>query len=1362
MSEQPLPPAAANAAWRWYVRLTQWLWWLVIGFWSIMLLATAALHWWIVPRILDWQPQIEAMAARAWGVQLSIGQLESASEGWVPTFMLSDVVLRNQQQQEVLRLPRVQVSLSPASLLGLTLDRIELTAPELEIRRDAQGRWLVAGISLSEHNNSDMLDWLLRQPHIAVHNGRLRWVDEWLKQPEVDLSEVHVQWQNGLRSHQWRLDAKPPADWGQPFQILGQFNQSLFNNRPSDVSTWKGRIYAQLPELDIRRMSVYVKSAANVELLSGKGWLRGWADIDRGVWNQQTLDLGLRAVQLQWGKQNDTFDVESVTGRIRLQSWMDGLGHELLTEQFSVKPAKGPAWDSGKTRLAWRKPRQDTEPWAATGELHLEDFPVEVMARIAAQLPLGDNTHARLAQAKPMGQVQLLDMQWFDAGTPGFQYKARGTINQLQIEASAVQPTRKSEADWWPGLQKAQVKFDANERSGKAQLDVQDGHVALVNWLDDPLVPVKSFSTALSWGKKQDRWQIRLQDAQVNNADGQGSFELNWEEGDAKLPMGRLDLQVEVQRLQASRLHRYLPTDLALPARRYVRDALSTGWFDKASVKLQGPLDHFPFHTTDDGVFNIRAPFLQLGVQYAPPASTTGNAKPNVNNWPEVQQASGELVINRNKLQVTSNNARMGPMAAIQITQLEVQIPDLLDIVADVSAQFKGNLSDALVTANASPLSESVGRWFNPAGVNGQADHQFRLYLPLSNPDNMRVQGSVNLLGNDIQMQAAVPKLFKAKGMIYYTQSGLNINNVRLNFLGGEARMDGALRFNENLAEGAARVNIQGSISSDAIKQAPEFSSLAPLTARLNGTTNYTASLSLRQGNPELTVLSNLQGMAIDLPAPLAKPPTTSMAMRFDSQVLRAGSGRSSPSQDQLQLSLGNLLSVRYLRDITGSTPSVVRGQIQLGQSLAWKEPADNSVVLQVKQSALNMDEWQPVLNSWMDDEAVVKSGNASRSAMASYMPTKIDMQAQELLWAGRTYNQLQVTAEKQPKQWRIQARATEFQGSADYRNAQEGTNAKVNAHLTYLSVPPSALEEVEAVMSDSPKDMPALEIVIDNLELRGIALGRAEIEGFARTNTSGTREWVLNKLNLTMPEASFQSKGQWGGAAKTAAKRSQLEFTLQIQDSGDLLNRLGYKGAMRNGKGRMVGQVGWQGSPFSPDYNTMSGQFNVNMERGQFLKTEPGVARLLGVLTLQSLPRRLMLDFSDVFSEGFLFDFVRGDVAIQQGIASTNNLQMKGVSAAVLMEGRADLKNETQDLKVVIVPEINAGTASLVYSAINPLVGLTTFLAQYVLRKPLMKSNTQELLVQGTWKDPKVTKKDGSSLDGKPSTPAKPTDAKP
>jgi uncharacterized protein YhdP len=314
-----------------------------------------------------------------------------------------------------------------------------------------------------------------------------------------------------------------------------------------------------------------------------------------------------------------------------------------------------------------------------------------------------------------------------------------------------------------------------------------------------------------------------------------------------------------------------------------------------------------------------------------------------------------------------------------------------------------------------------------------------------------------------------------------------------------------------------------------------------------------------------------------------------------------------------MRFTLGQLLSLNYVRDISGAVPTVLRGNLQLGNLPAPKEASDQSVVLQIKQPYLNMDEWQPVLASWMEDEPPAKGNAPTKNSAAAYMPTKIDIQAQDLVWSGRTFSQFQASAEKQPKQWRIQARANEFQGSMDYRPALDGASARITARLSHLTIPPSVLEEVESTLSESPKDMPALDIVIDNLELRGVAMGRAEIEGFARTNTAGSREWVLSKLNHTLPEASFQSKGQWGGAAKAVAKRSQLEFTLQIQDSGELLDRLGYKGAIRNGKGRMVGQVSWQGSPFSPDYNSMNGQFNVNMERGQFLKTEPGVARLLG-----------------------------------------------------------------------------------------------------------------------------------------------------
>jgi uncharacterized protein YhdP len=121
---------------------------------------------------------------------------------------------------------------------------------------------------------------------------------------------------------------------------------------------------------------------------------------------------------------------------------------------------------------------------------------------------------------------------------------------------------------------------------------------------------------------------------------------------------------------------------------------------------------------------------------------------------------------------------------------------------------------------------------------------------------------------------------------------------------------------------------------------------------------------------------------------------------------------------------------------------------------------------------------------------------------------------------------------------------------------------------------------------------------------------------------------------------------------------------------------------------------------------------------------------------------------------------FPRAFPSISFVATCTNNLQMKGVNAAVLMDGRADLAKETQDLRVVVVPEINAGTASLIASAINPAVGLGTFLAQYVLRRPLMDAATQEFHIDGTWIDPKIVKverKAGASTgaDGAASAPA-------
>jgi uncharacterized protein YhdP len=375
-------------------------------------------------------------------------------------------------------------------------------------------------------------------------------------------------------------------------------------------------------------------------------------------------------------------------------------------------------------------------------------------------------------------------------------------------------------------------------------------------------------------------------------------------------------------------------------------------------------------------------------------------------------------------------------------------------------------------------------------------------------------------------------------------------------------------------------------------------------------------------------------------------------------------------------------------------------------------------------------------------------------------------LRAEEITLDGRTLHALVAGGSREGQLWRANVDARELNGYMEYRQPSGNGAGRVYARLARLSIAAGAANDVEALLVEQPAAIPALDIVVDDLELRGRKLGRVEVEAVNRganavAREGGVREWRLNKLNLIMPEATLSATGNWaalnaqsatragaqGAPGPAEQRRTVMKFQMDIADSGLLLTRFGMKDVIRRGKGKMEGQVAWLGSPFTLDYPSMTGVFNVNVESGQFLKADPGLAKLLGVLSLQSLPRRLTLDFRDVFSEGFSFDFVRGDVTIQQGVAATNNLQMKGVNAAVLMEGKADIATETQDIKVLVVPEINAGTASLVATVINPLVGLGSFIAQLVLRDPLIKANTQEFHIDGTWADPRITRLDRKSV---------------
>jgi uncharacterized protein YhdP len=354
--------------------------------------------------------------------------------------------------------------------------------------------------------------------------------------------------------------------------------------------------------------------------------------------------------------------------------------------------------------------------------------------------------------------------------------------------------------------------------------------------------------------------------------------------------------------------------------------------------------------------------------------------------------------------------------------------------------------------------------------------------------------------------------------------------------------------------------------------------------------------------------------------------------------------------------------------------------------------------------------------------------------------PMSVALQAQQLMVSGRRLDHVVagVTHAGGNATWRANLHADQLDGHVEFRAGDAAQPGLVRAQLARLALPPSAAQGVESLLAQAPASVPALDIVVESFELGGRDLGRVEIQAVNRRNGPRLAEWQLDRLLLTTPEAELNALGHWVPGTD-GKRRMEMDFRLELHDGGALLQRLGLGGVLQGGKGKLQGEVSWPGSPLSPDPARMDGQLRVDIQQGRFLKAGAGAGRLLSVLSLQSIPRRLSLDFRDVFLQGFAFDNITGDVHMDEGVAATNNLLMRGLQAAVLMEGRADIAHETQDLHVVVVPEINAGTASLAYAAINPAVGLGTFLAQLFLRKPLMQAGTREFQVKGSWSDPQV-----------------------
>ena len=1342
----------------------------------VLLLAAAwgTLHGWIVPRIGDFRVQLQQQAGRALGVPVRIGTLSARSDGLIPAIELGDVALLDAQGHTALLLPRVVVALSPRSLWRLGFEQLYIERPELDIRRTAEGRIFIAGLLFSDSNSGDTsaADWLLSQTEVVVRGGTLRWSDELRGAAPLALGEVDILLRNRNWRHSLRVDATPAPAWGERFTLMGRLRQPLLSPRSGDWQQWSGQLFADFPRVDAAQLRHYLDPAIDISIAQGHGAVRAWADVERGQVVGASADLALAEVRATLGQRLPALVMAQVQGRLSGRRLAGGF--EASTHGLQFVTGDGLRWPGGNLRL------QHTNGGGRAGqersELSADRLDLAALAAIATRLPLGEAAHRALRTYAPQGQVEALQATWqgpFDA-------QGRYDIT-ARVKGLSVADTPSAASAGVAGLRGAAVDVEMTQAGGKATLRVAHGALLLPGIFEDPVLAIDQLDTQVQWkigaSDAPGGPDISVQVAPTHfaNADAQGQLRATWRTSDAatsssggRFP-GVLDLSGTLSRANGTRVHRYLPLVIPAQARHYVRDGVLAGSASTVTFRVKGDLNDMPFDDPKLGEFRIAAQVQNATYAFVPPSVQPAGELP----WPVLTRLSGELVFERSAMQVIGASGLFTGARNIHISKAQTQIADLSQPVVVVSAQARGPLPEFLDLVKSSPIDALILHALAQASASGSADLQLDLHLPIDDLRRSTVRGSVTLAQNDVRMTPDTPALTRARGVVQFTDSGFSLHNVQAQTLGGETRLEGGLQVlaaNAAPSASALQLRAQGTASAQGLRQAKELGFLAQLAQHASGSTPYTLALTMRRGVPEMVVNTSLQGLAVSLPAPLGKSADSALPMLYsttltpESLVPSTNADTSAPLHEDITLDAGTLGSVRYVRDISSAAAArVLRGAIAIGLAAGEEAPLPESgVIANLNAAHIDVDAWKAAL---LPPPSPSHNGPQNDDASAHYLPSVLALRTDALTVQGRTLHDVVAGGTHDGAVWRANLDARELNGYVEYHQAgaARAPNGRVFARLSRLAVPPSAdsadSAAVEALLNEQPGSLPALDIAVSDFHLRGRALGRLEIIATNHGSEGAQRAWHLQTFNLSTPEAALSANGNWAllGTARSsdaAQRRTLLNFQLDIGDSGALLERFGMADVIRKGKGTMRGQVAWRGAPLNPDYSSMTGQIKLNFEAGQFLKADPGLAKLLSVLSLQSLPRRLSLDFRDVFSQGFAFDFVRGDVTLSEGIASTNNLQMKGVNAAVLMEGSANVAHETQNLHVVVVPEINAMSASLVATAINPVVGLGSFLAQMFLRGPLMQAATQEFSIDGTWAEPRV-ERIARSKKGIPAAPA-------
>ena len=836
-----------------------------------------------------------------------------------------------------------------------------------------------------------------------------------------------------------------------------------------------------------------------------------------------------------------------------------------------------------------------------------------------------------------------------------------------------------------PGFARLAGTLEASERGGRLYLQSRGAEIDLPRVFPEPRMVFDTLSAQVEWQRQGGVLSFSAPAISFANADlsGNASGSYVYASGGP----GVIDFTAAVTRADAKNLAHDLPlgTLMGEKTRTWLAQGILAGHASDVHLRLKGDLRDFPFLDPEQGQFLVRAHVQKGQLHYA-------------EGWPDITDIDGELVFERDRLDITGHS---GHILGARVRDVHVGIGQLgKRAVVMVNGGADGPTAEFFRFLASSPLRSGAGRFTETMAAQGDGHLKLRLELPIAELSASKVSGEYEFADNQLTLYRDLPPVEAARGRVAFTQSTFTLRDLRGRLFGGNLAASGGTRGRS--LEFTARGDAQPATLEPFLDER--------LRAPLSGAAPYTATLTLREGMQRLVVESPLRGVTSELPPPFEKATADALPLRVDVITAEAG------ARQRVSVALGRVAALELLRRREADAMQLQRASLAFSPAAgALRLPERPGVLVYGSLASLDVDRWRAVMGG-----PVVAGGP---------LPAALELKIARLDALGRRFNNVAFRGTADAAGWTANVDADEIAGQLSYKTEGAGL---VTARLLHLSLAKESAAQAAAPPMRAGT-LPSIDFVAERFALRGGQLGRVEL----KAQRSGD-DWRIENLAITNDDATVALSGAWRGGV---VSKSEISFDIDAYDAGRFMTRLGYPGMVLGGKVQLNGALSWQGSTLAPDYASLSGDVRMVAEDGEFLEIDPGLGKLVSLMNLQALPRRIALDFRDVFSKGFRFDRIDAAARLDRGVMDAKEFRMRGPAAEVTMAGAVDVARETQNLKVRVVPSLGGAASTAVVGIVNPVAGVAAALAQAMLKNPLGQIFAYEYQVTGGWADPKVAK---------------------